>query len=71
MSGCGTCKQIGDFMYVGGEFQQVQRGEHGAVVDQAFLARFDVDSRAYDAAFTPALDGRCCPGGRPPPEACW
>ncbi|MGB5760160.1 MAG: hypothetical protein WBM50_24810, partial [Acidimicrobiales bacterium] len=61
-------QQIGDFMYVGGEFQQVQLGEHGAVVDQAFLARFDVDSGAYDPAFTPVLDGNVhalevAPGG--------
>ncbi|MGH1489972.1 MAG: Ig-like domain-containing protein [Acidimicrobiales bacterium] len=50
-------QQIGDFMYVGGEFQQVQEGEFGAIINQSFLARFNVDTGAYDPTFTPLLDG--------------
>ncbi len=49
--------QVGNHMYVGGEFQQVQLGQHGGTVDQAFLARFDVATGAYDPSFTPTLDG--------------
>ncbi|MGH1488177.1 MAG: hypothetical protein ACRBK7_02085 [Acidimicrobiales bacterium] len=49
--------QVGTHMYVGGEFQQVVLGDGGAVVNQAFLARFDVATGAFDPSFTPALDG--------------
>lgn len=46
--------QIGDHMYVGGEFNQVS-GDGGG--DQAYLARFDINSGAWDSTFRPVLDG--------------
>ncbi len=49
--------QVGNHMYVGGEFQQVVLGAGGATVNQPFLARFDVATGAFDPTFTPQLDG--------------
>ena len=60
-------QQIGAHMYVGGEFQQVQLGDGGAVVDQAFLARFDIATGAYDPSFTPIAGRQCArPRSRTP-----
>lgn len=50
-------QQAGNHMYVGGEFLQVQLGDQGEAVDQAFLARFNVSDGRYDPSFTPLLDG--------------
>jgi hypothetical protein len=50
-------QQAGNHMYVGGEFLQVQLGDQGGVVDQSFLARFNISDGRFDPSFTPLLDG--------------
>ncbi|MEM7272137.1 MAG: hypothetical protein AAF547_03565 [Actinomycetota bacterium] len=50
-------QEIGPHMYVGGEFQQVERGHRGTRVDQPFLARFFVADGRHDPSFAPVLDG--------------
>lgn len=55
-------QQLGQHMYVGGEFQSVHRyqdqsNNDGPGVDQRFLARFDIDTGVWDETFRPLLDG--------------
>jgi chitodextrinase len=52
--------QIGNVMYVGGGFQKVQKGANPAaadIIDQPWLAGFDVDTGAWLSSFRPALNG--------------
>lgn len=55
-------QQLGDHMYVGGEFQTVHRHEDdpdvdGPGIDQPFLARFDITTGEWDETWRPVLDG--------------
>lgn len=46
---------IGDRVFVGGDFQQVELND-GTVVDQPYLFAYDIDSGAFDTNFRPVLD---------------
>ena len=54
-------QQVGPWMYVGGEFQEVieqgPNGSDGPRTRQPHLARFSVDTGEWDPSFRPALDG--------------
>jgi len=61
--------QIGDTVYVGGEFQNVQNGTGAPKTAQAYLAAFDVNTGAWRSGFRPVLDGtvfdvRATPDGK-------
>jgi chitodextrinase len=52
--------QIGDVMYVGGGFQQVQKGANPAAADtiaQPWLAGFDVNTGEWLSSFRPQVNG--------------
>ena len=50
-------QQVGDYMYVGGEFKEVIEQDTGQTTNQAHLARFSVDTGKWDPTFRPVLDG--------------
>lgn len=51
--------QVGDTMYVGGNFRYVQRDSGGSGrVEQSFLAAFDVDTGEWRSDFRPVLDNQ-------------
>ena len=51
--------QIGDTMYVGGNFARVQRdGSGSGAVEQPFLAAFDVHTGEFRPGFRPSLDNQ-------------
>jgi len=50
-------QQVGDHMYVGGEFEQVIEQDTERLTNQAYLARFDVVTGKWDPSFRPRLDG--------------
>ena len=53
--------QVGSTMYVGGNFQYVQKGANpgpGEKVQQSYLAGFDVNTGAWLSSFTPTLNGQ-------------
>lgn len=47
--------QVGNRIFVGGSFQQVQLTD-GTVVDQAHLFAYDINTRQFDANFRPVLN---------------
>ncbi|HEY1739079.1 MAG TPA: hypothetical protein VGI86_10230, partial [Acidimicrobiia bacterium] len=49
--------QVGNTMFVGGKFQDVQNGAGGAQSPQAWLAAFDVQTGTWISTFRPKLDG--------------
>jgi PKD repeat protein len=49
--------QIGDKVYVGGQFTQVQEDESTTVLARNSLFRFDPVTGAVDTTFTPSVDG--------------
>jgi chitodextrinase len=49
-------QQLGDWMYVGGEFKQVIES-NGTTHNQAHLARFSIRTGRWDPSFRPQLDG--------------
>lgn len=49
--------QVGNNVYVGGKFQNVQKGSAGAPTVQSFLAAFDVTTGNWISSFRPVLDG--------------
>ena len=50
-------QQVGNTMFVGGQFASVKNGAAGASYNQKFLAAFDVQTGAWIPTFTPTLDG--------------
>ncbi len=50
-----SADQIGDALVVGGSFTQIQLAD-GSLVEQRFLAAFDIDSGALLGSFRPQLD---------------
>ncbi|MBW3085253.1 hypothetical protein KEM60_01450 [Austwickia sp. TVS 96-490-7B] len=49
--------QIGNVMYVGGNFKQAQRGQYGAgAVEQSYLAAFDLSTGEFIPGFRPVLN---------------
>ncbi len=61
--------QVGNTMFVGGKFQNVQHGAGGAKTSQPWLAAFDVETGAWINTFRPSLDGavwdlRASPDGK-------
>ncbi len=49
--------EIGDTMYVGGKFTQVENGTTGARVTQRYLAAFDRNTGDWISSFRPTLNG--------------
>jgi chitodextrinase len=52
--------QIGNIMYVGGDFQYVQKGPNpgpGEKIQQSYVAGFDVNTGEWLSTFRPVLDG--------------
>lgn len=49
--------EIGDTIYVGGKFTQVEIAATGQRIDQPFLAAFDRSTGAWTPSFRPAIDG--------------
>lgn len=49
--------QVGRAMFVGGKFKQVHKATDGTVVDQPYLAAFDVLTGEWRPEFRPRLDG--------------
>lgn len=50
-------QQIGNTMFVGGQFATVNNGAGGATYPQRFLAAFDVQTGVWIPSFAPSLDG--------------
>ena len=50
-------QQVGAYMYVGGEFEEVIEEDTEQEHNQAYLARFSVDTGQWDPSFRPQLDG--------------
>ncbi len=50
-------QQIGNTMFVGGQFAKVNNGANGPSYPQRFLAAFDVQTGVWIPSFTPTLDG--------------
>ena len=48
-------EQVGDRIFVGGDFQQVQRPD-GTVIDQPYIFAYDIDTGLLDETFRPALN---------------
>jgi hypothetical protein len=51
-----TFAQIGNVMYVGGKFLQVQHGVGGPTFTQSYLAAFDVNTGEWIPTFNPVID---------------
>src|SRR3954471_12400927 len=51
-----TFAQIGNVMYLGGKFLQVQHGVGGAKFTQSYLAAFDVNTGEWIPTFNPAIN---------------
>lgn len=52
--------QVGNTMYVGGDFQYVQKGANpgpGEKIEQSYVAGFDVNTGDWLSSFRPTLDG--------------
>ncbi len=49
--------QVGNTMFVGGKFQNVQNGAGGPKTSQPWLAAFDVQTGAWISSWRPVLDG--------------
>ncbi len=49
--------QIGNTMYVGGKFHWVEHHNTGGLVNQPWLAAFDMNTGAWQPGFHPSLDG--------------
>ncbi len=49
--------QVGNTIYIGGKFLQVQHGPGGTTFDQPFLAAFDKDTGEWIPSFNPVLNG--------------
>jgi hypothetical protein len=49
--------QVGDTMFVGGKFRNVQQGPAGPPVAQGYLAGFDVTTGEWRSQFRPVLNG--------------
>jgi len=49
--------QIGNTIYVGGKFRQVQHGLGGPTFTQSYLAAFDKDTGEWIPSFNPVIDG--------------
>ncbi len=49
--------EVGNTIYVGGKFLEVQHGPGGPTFDQHFLAAFDRTTGEWIPSFAPALDG--------------
>ena len=49
--------QVGNTVFVGGKFQNVQNGVSGASIAQNFLAAFDATTGNWISGFRPTLDG--------------
>ncbi len=49
--------QVGNTIYIGGKFLQVQHGPGGPTFDQPFLAAFDKDTGEWIPSFNPVLNG--------------
>ncbi len=52
-----TLAQIGNTIYVGGKFQNVQKGSGGSPTAQSYLAAFDMATGNWISSFRPILDG--------------
>src|SRR6478735_2372945 len=52
-----TFAQIGNTIYVGGKFRQVQHGQGGPTFTQSYLAAFDKDTGEWMPSFNPVIDG--------------
>jgi hypothetical protein len=49
--------QVGNTMFVGGKFQNVQNGNGGPKTFQPWIAAFDVQTGVWNSAWRPTLDG--------------
>jgi hypothetical protein len=49
--------EIGNTIYVGGKFLQVQNGPNGPAFNQAYVAAFDRDTGEWIPGFAPAVNG--------------
>ncbi|MCP3856164.1 MAG: hypothetical protein GY698_15730 [Actinomycetia bacterium] len=49
--------RVGNLIVIGGTFTQIELRD-GTIVDQPYLAAYDINSGALDMSFRPALDGR-------------
>ena len=61
--------QIGDTVYVGGEYQNVQNGTGATKIAQPYLAAFDANTGAWRSGFRPQVNGtvfdvRATPDGK-------
>lgn len=61
--------QIGDTVFVGGEYQNVQNGTGAAKISQPYLAAFDANTGAWRSGFRPQVNGtvfdvRATPDGK-------